>query len=364
MTLFDKYPPIEGKRLEIMDPEGKIVNQTLFPKLTKAEMLEGYRYMLYSRMADLQAYSYQRQGRLYTFPPNFGQEASAVGSGMVIREEDWLIPAYRELGAWLRKGATVKDFFLYWGGHEDGATFPGAPQMFPPSVPIASQLIHATGFGYAVKYKKEKKVVFAYVGDGGTSEGEFHEALNYASVWKVPVVFMIQNNHYAISAHSNMQSNSLNFAVKSLSYGIPGLLADGNDFFATYAATLEARKHAASGKGPVLLEFETYRRGPHTTSDDPTRYRTKKEEDEWAKKDPVDRMRKFLIAGKYWSEKKDKELQDNLKSEIDRQFMEVENYPPHKLEDVFKYQFEEMPDCLRKQMVEYENYLNWKKEAK
>ena len=362
--LFDQYPPIEDKKLELMDPEGKIINNKLLPKISKEEMLKGYRFMLYSRMADLQAFSYQRQGRLYTFPPNFGQEASAVGSGMAMREEDWLIPAYRELGAWLIKGATVKDFFLYWGGHEDGATFPGAPNIFPPSVPIASQLIHASGFGYAVKYKKEKRVVFTYVGDGGTSEGEFHEALNYASVWKVPVVFIIQNNHYAISAHKSMQSNSVNFAVKSISYGIPGLLVDGNDFFATYLAAVEARKYAASGKGPVLLEYETYRRGPHTTSDDPSRYRTKKEEDEWAKKDPVDRMRKFLISKKYWSETKDKDLQDELKKEIDRQFIEVENYEEYKLENVFKYQFAEMPDSLKEQMVEYENYLNWQTEAR
>ena len=362
--LFDRYKPIEGKKLEIMDPEGKIINTKDMPKYSKEKMLEGYRYMLYSRMADLQAFSYQRQGRLYTFPPNFGQEASAVGSAMAMTEEDWLIPAYRELGAWLKKGATVKDFFLYWGGHEDGATFPGAPTMFPPAVPIASQLIHAAGFGYAVKYKKEKRVVFTYVGDGGTSEGEFHESLNYASVWNVPVVFIIQNNQYAISAHSSKQSKSINYAVKSVAYGMPGMLVDGNDFFATCVATEAAREHALAGKGPVLLEFETYRRGPHTTSDDPSRYRSKEEEEEWAKKDPIDRMRKFLIAKKYWSQKKDEELQEELKIEIDRQFKEVENYPEYRFEDVFVHQYAEMPDDLKKQMMDYRKFENWKKERR
>jgi pyruvate dehydrogenase E1 component alpha subunit len=359
-VLFDQFNPVENQKLEILDKTGTIINKDLLPRITQAQLLEGYRYMLYSRMADLQAFSYQRQGRLYTFPPNFGQEASAVGAGLAMAEDDWLIPAYRELGAWLRKGATVKDFFLYWGGHEDGATFPGAPTIFPPSVPIASQLIHAAGFGYAVKYKKEKRAVFAFVGDGGTSEGEFHEALNFASVWKVPVIFIIQNNHYAISAHKTIQSNSINFAVKSVAYGIPGMLVDGNDMLATYKASMEARKYVTSGKGPVLLEFETYRRGPHTTSDDPTRYRTKEEEDEWAKKDPVDRMKAYLIGKKLWSEKKDTALQEELKSEIDRQFTEVEAYPMQTLDDVFRFQYAEMPDDLQRQKVDYEKFLNWR----
>jgi pyruvate dehydrogenase E1 component alpha subunit len=362
--LFDQFPVLEDKKLEIMDAEGNILYPDLMPKISPEDLLEGYRLMLYSRLADLQAFSYQRQGRLYTFPPNFGQEASAVGPGMAMKDEDWLIPAYRELGAWLRKGATVKDFFLLWAGHEDGATYPGAPNLFPPSVPIASQLIHATGFGYAVKYKKEKKAVFTYVGDGGTSEGEFHEAVNFASVWMVPVIFLIQNNHYAISAHKSKQTKSINFAVKSVAYGVPGIKVDGNDFFATYLATSEARKYALSGKGPVIIEFDTYRRGPHTTSDDPSRYRTKTEEEEYARKDPLDRLRKYLIRNKLWSDEQERKMEEKLKAEIDSQFEEVENYAEYQLKDVFKYQYAEMPDDLKKQMVEYEKYLNWKKEGR
>jgi pyruvate dehydrogenase E1 component alpha subunit len=360
--IFTQIPCNENKKLQILAADGKVVDSKRLPKMNKAAILEGYRLMMYSRMADLQAYSYQRQGRLFTFPPNYGQEAAAVGSAMAIEKADWLVPAYRELGAWLRVGATVKDFFLYWAGHEDGATFPGAPRLLPPSVPIASQLLHATGIGYAIKYRRENAVVFTYVGDGGTSEGEFHEALNYASVWKVPVVFIVQNNHYAISAHKSMQSNSMNFAIKSVAYGIPGLLVDGNDFFAAYVATSEAATYARKGNGPVLLELETYRRGPHTTSDDPSKYRSKEEEEDWAKRDPIDRLRTWLIAKKYWSKKKDEDLQNELREEIDQQFGEVENYPAHQLEDVFKYHFEEMPDDLKKQMVAYKNYLNWRKE--
>jgi pyruvate dehydrogenase E1 component alpha subunit len=226
-------------------------------------------------------------------------------------------------------------------------------------VPIASQLLHATGIGFSLNYQEKPGVVFAFVGDGGTSEGDFHEALNFASVWKAPVVFTIQNNQYAISCHISKQTASKNLAIKATAYGLPGIKVDGNDFFAMYKAYEEARAYAAAGNGPVLIEAVTYRKGAHTTSDDPTLYRTKEEEELWNAKDPIDRLRKHIIADGLWKEEDDKPLLKEYRKEVDKEFSKYEAYPEYSVDDVFKHLYAEMPDDLKKQQVDYEKYLNW-----
>lgn len=362
--MFKEYNPLEDKMLQVMDDNGKITAPGLKPTITDDELVDVYKKMQFARTLDLMMVSFQRQGRMYTYPPNWGQEAISAAAGKIMRTRDWLVPAFRELGAWLAKGAKLKDIFLYWGGHEDGSKFSGAPNFLPPSVPIASQLIHAAGIGFAINYKKEDSVVFAVVGDGGTSEGDFHEALNFASVWKVPVIFIIQNNQFAISVPVKMQTASKNLALKSVSYGMPGLKVDGNDFFAMYAALSESVEYARKGNGPVLIEAVTFRRGAHTTSDDPSLYRTEEEEKKWEAKDPVNRLRAYLVSQKLWKEEDDDPLIEEYKKKIEREFIEYENYPPYKLEDVFKYQYKDMPEDLKKQQVEYEKFLNWKEARK
>jgi pyruvate dehydrogenase E1 component alpha subunit len=265
------------------------------------------------------------------------------------------------MGAWLAKGATLKDIFLYFMGYEVGNSWPGAHHLLPIAVPIASQLQHATGIGYAIKYKKLDEVVFAFVGDGGTSEGDFHEALNFAGVWKVPVIFIVQNNQFAISVPFRMQTASEGIAIKSVAYGMPGIQVDGNDFFAMLKVLQEASAHCRAGNGPVLVEAVTYRKGAHTTSDDPTKYRSKEEEESWEKKDPLRRVRNYLLSLNLLDEEQERILTEQYKSEIDRIFVEAENQPPYPLEDVFKYMYAEMPDDLKKQKVEHEKFLQWKK---
>ncbi len=363
-SLFKDYSPLKYKMFQVMDDDGKIINQNRKPEISDKKILEAYKYMQFARTADLMAVSYQRQGRMHTYPPNFGQEAIATAAGFIMRKEDWLIPAFREMAAWMLKGATLKDIFLSWGGHEDGSKFSGAPNIMPTSVPIASQLIHAVGIGYALKYKKQKGVAFAFVGDGGTSQGDFHEALNFAGVWKIPVIFIVQNNQFAISVPVRKQTASKSLAVKSVAYGIEGIQVDGNDFFALYAAITEAVKKVESGKGPVLIEAVTFRMGAHTTSDDPTLYRSAAEEKRWESKDPIKRLRSYLISKKLWNEKDDEPLIDQYKKEVDEQFSQYEDYPPYKLEDVFKYQYQNLPDDLQKQQIEYEKFLNWEKTQK
>lgn len=360
MNLFEQYNPLEDKIFKIIDNNGKVIDKKLMPALEDHFLIQAYREMLFARTADYMAVSYQRQGRMYTYPPNLGQEAISGALGKVMREEDWLVPAFRELGAWLAKGATLKEVFMYFMGYEDGSLFKNAPKLLPVSVPIASQLLHATGIGYAIQYKNEKEVVFAIVGDGGTSEGDFHEALNFASVWKVPVVFIVQNNQFAISVPVKKQMNSVNIAVKSFAYGMPGIKVDGNDFFAMYLALKEAAEYAEAGNGPVLIEALTYRQGAHTTSDDPTKYRTSEEEQQWQLTDPLTRFNKYLKSKKLWDDKMEQEIIEQFKLEVDKQFEEAENVPPYKLEDVFKYTYVDMPEDLKVQQMEYENFLKWK----
>ncbi len=362
--MFEEYNPLKEKIFRVIDNEGKVINKKWMPEITDKKLIKAYKDMLFARIADLQTVSYQRQGRIYTYPPNHGQEAISGATAMVMRNEDWLVPAFRELGAYIAKGATLKEIFLVFMGNEEGAIFKNANNMLPMSVPIASQLAHATGIGYEIKYNKKEQVVFAFVGDGGTSEGDFHESLNFAAVWKVPVVFIVQNNQYGISTPFKMQTVSKGIAIKSVAYGMEGIQVDGNDFFAMYQAVKNAAEHALAGKGPVLIEAETYRRGAHTTSDDPTKYRTKEEETVWGLKDPLYRLNKYLINKKIWTQKEEDQLVIEYKKEVDRQFEAAENHPAYQLEDVFKYMYDEMPEDLKKQQNDYENFMKWKEARK
>jgi pyruvate dehydrogenase E1 component alpha subunit len=248
MELFEEYNPLHDKIFQVMDNDGNIINEKWKPDISDESLVKAYRDMLFARTADLMAVSYQRQGRMYTYPPNFGQEAISIAAGMIMRNDDWLVPAFRELAAYLAKGASLEEIFLSFMGYEDAYIFKNAKNFLPMSVPIASQLLHASGIGYEIKYNKKDEVVFAFTGDGGTSEGDFHEALNFAGVWKVPVIFIVQNNQFAISVPVSKQTTSINLAVKSVAYGIPGIKVDGNDVFAMYRAIKEAVEYAKQGK--------------------------------------------------------------------------------------------------------------------
>ncbi len=358
--MFNEYEPINKKIFQIIDNDGKVINKKYMPEIEDTEIVEAYKSMLFARTADMMIVSYQRQGRIFTYPPNYGQEAISGAVARLMRKEDWLVPAFREMGAYLAKGASLKEIFLYFMGYEDGQNFENAKNFLPYSVPIASQLIHAAGIGYAINYRKTDQIVFTFVGDGGTSEGDFHEALNFAGVWKAPVIFIVQNNQYGISTPFKVQTASEGIAVKSYAYGIKGIQVDGNDFFAMYKAVKESVDYAKAGNGPVLIEAVTYRKGAHTTSDDPTKYRSKEEEDSWDAKDPLKRLKAYLVSKKLFDPEEEENLVEEYKKEIDRQFVEAENYGPVPLEDVFKYNYADMPADLKEQMVEHEKFLKWK----
>ena len=356
--MFNEYEPKDNKMFQLMDNEGKIINPSEMPEIDDETIIKAYKNMLFSRTANSMLISYQRQGRMYTYPPNHGQEAISVSAGLLMRENDWLVPAFRELAAWIAKGATMKDIFLYYIGNEVGSKFPYAKHFLPSSVPISSQLPHAAGIGYAINYEGKDEVVFTFCGDGGTSEGDFSEGLNFASVWKAPVIFTVQNNQWAISVPVEKQTSSINLAIKAYGFGMPGIKVDGNDFFAMYAAYKNSIEYARAGKGPVLIEAFTYRKGAHTTSDDPSKYRSKEEELKWDATDPLLRLKKYIDSKGIWNEDEDK-LIEEFKQDIDRQFTDAEN-TKYTLDEVFEYTHVEMPDELKRQKAEYEKFLKWK----
>lgn len=355
--LTEKFNPLEGKIFSILNKDGEIINEDLVPDIEDEKLIDMYKTMLLTRVADIKALQYQRQGRMLTYAPNKGQEAAQVGSAAAIEERDWLVPAFREMGAWLHKGASLEQVYLYWYGNEMGSKFDDHVKMLPVSVPIASQLNHAAGIAMASNIKGYDEVSLAYVGDGGTSQGEFHEALNFAAVYNAPLIVVVQNNHYAISVPRALQTKSKTLAQKAIAYGIPGIQVDGNDILAVYAVVKEAVNRGRRGEGPTLIEAVTYRLGPHTTSDDPTIYREDTEVEEWIKKDPLIRFKKYLISKGLWDEKKEKFQIEEFENFANITFKKVENSEEIPLEDIFKYHYEEMPENLVEQYEEYKNYI-------
>ncbi len=353
---FEKFDPKKGKMLQIIDEKGKLKNKSLLPDLEDEKLIEMLRLMITARTTDESMMKLQRQGRMPTFPPNLGQEA-VIGTAVALEKgKDWMVITYRELAAWLYFGMPLEKILTYWSGSEMGSQIPEDVNMTPISVPLASQCQHAAGIAYANKYKKNDSVTLCYIGDGSTSQGDFHEALNFAAVNNTASIFIISNNQFAISTPLELQTKSENFASKAESYGMRGIKVDGNDPLAVYAATKEAADLAREGKGPSVIELFTYRMGPHTTSDDPKVYRDESITEEWKKKDPIDRFEKYLITKGTWTEEDSenlrKEVVDNFKTTFDK----VEKMEDTPLEEIFDYIYAERTPELERQYEHKKNY--------
>jgi pyruvate dehydrogenase E1 component alpha subunit len=290
-TLIEPQSPIE--RLSILDSDGNL-DAGLEPKLSADDLKRLYRAMVLGRRLDERMLKLQRQGRIGTFAPIKGQEASQIGSVFTLEARDWLVPSFRETAAMAWRGWPIEKMLAFYAGRLEGGQ-PGPEQNdLPVTIPVATQLPHAVGIAYGIQYRGEDSVVMVYFGDGATSEGDFHEAANFAGVWHGPVVFVCQNNQWAISVPLKKQTNSRTIAQKAHAYGFPGIQVDGNDVLAVYAASREAVDRARAGEGPTLIECVTYRLGMHTTADDPTKYRTEEEVAAWEQKDPLTRFRAYL----------------------------------------------------------------------
>ena len=301
--------------LSILDEKGK-VDKKLEPKIPNPLLLELYRKMLLTRRFDERLLSLQRQGRVGTFPPVTGQEAAHMGAVAVLRPSDWMVPSFRETGAELWRGRSLESLFLYNAGYSEGARIADDRNDLPVSIPVGSQVIHAVGLGWAIKYRQKDDVAMAFFGDGGTSQGDFHDGLNFAGVFQTPVIFVCQNNQWAISIPRSKQTRSATIAQKAVAYGIHGIQVDGNDILAVYAAADEAVNRARSGKGATLIESVTYRIAVHTTADDPKRYRSDEEVEIWRKRDPLVRFQKYLTAKKLLTKKKIETLETETAAEI------------------------------------------------
>jgi pyruvate dehydrogenase E1 component alpha subunit len=347
--LTEDYDPLKGRMLQVLDKDGD-VNADLEPKLDEKVLKEAYRTMVLARLVDEKAVILQRQGRMGAYAPNRGQEAAQLGPALAMEKDDWLVWAFRELSALLWRGVPLLNYYLYWMGNEEGNHFPPAVKVAPTAVPVASQLPYAVGIAYASMYRKENTVTLAFCGDGATSEGDFHEALNFAGVFGTPTVFIIQNNQWAISMPRKRQSAAQTLAQKAVGYGIPGIQVDGNDILGMYIAAKEAIDRARSGGGSTLIEAYTYRLGDHTTSDDAKKYRQELELKEWEGRDPLIRFKAYLKNKNILDERIEKGIWDEMKGRVEKAVEESEAFPPPTLEDVFKYNYGEMTGELRDQL--------------
>ena len=359
--LIEDFNPLEGKMLQILNTDGTVASE-LEPKLDDSVLVQAYKTMVLARIADEKAVKLQRQGRLGAYPQCKGQEAAQIGPAMAMRKEDWFIWSFREMAGLLYHQVPLLNQYLYWMGNEMGSHYPDDVRALPSSVPVASQLSHAVGISYAAKLRGQDAVSVAFFGDGASSEGDFHEAANFAGVYQLPVVFVCENNQYAISYPRKLQTRSATLAQKAVSYGFPGILVDGNDILAMYAAAQEAVDRARSGQGPTLIEAYTYRLGDHTTSDDATRYRVESELAEWMQKDPLDRFNRYLEGKGLWNDDLEKAAVTEAQDLVEKAVSDAENYPRPTLEDVFRYTYAEMSPDLIEQMEKIRNE-NPKKEG-
>ncbi len=308
-----------------------------------------YELMVLVRALDTKAIALQRTGKLGTYPSTRGQEAVFVGIGNAMDKKDIFVPYYRDMGTLVQRGVKFSQVLLYWGGDERGNCFTTNSEDFPYSVPVGSQPLHATGAAYAIKYRKEPRAVLTVCGDGATSQGDFYEALNVAGAWKLPVVFVVCNNQWAISVSREVQTAAHTIAQKAIAAGIPGEQVDGNDIIAVQHRTELALEKARATQQPCLLEMVCYRQHDHTTADDASRYEPKNlREAEW-KKEPITRLQQYLIKKGVWNEQAEVALQAECAKEVEAVVQEYLSAPPQPLESMFDYLYAELPDAYKDQ---------------
>jgi len=348
-SLWNASKLFQISTLQILNEKSELVN-TLPKNLTSADTKNLYKFMVLARRFDDKLFALQRTGKIGTFAPIRGQEASNVGIGYAMGKDDWLFPSFRENGTSLVLGLPMENIIMYYGGDGRGMQIPEKINHFPVNVPVSTQTPHAVGFAWSLKLQKKKGAAVTVFGDGATSKGDFHEALNFAGVFNLPVVFVCQNNQYAISVPREKQSASETLAQKAIAYGFEGIQVDGNDVFAVYQSVKGALEKAQKGCGPTLIECVTYRISDHTTADDQTKYRDQKEVEAWKKKDPIDRLRKYMESKKLWKKSDEKSLLKECDKKIGHAVKKFESLKPQQIEDIFRYTYKEMTPELARQL--------------
>ena len=339
----------EVRRRAYLAPDGTVMAPLPGFAEDKAVLTPLYRGMVLLRAFDVKAVSLQRTGRLGTYATSLGQEAVAVGVASAMRHEDVLVPSYRETGALLWRGVKMEEHLLYWGGDERGSNNSGPRHDFPMCVPVGSQAPHAAGIAYAIKLRRQDRVAVCIFGDGATSKGDVWEAMNFAGLHKLPVIFVIANNQWAISVPLKLQTAAETLAQRAIGAGIPGEQVDGNDIIAVRAATMDAMRAARAGRGPTLIECVTYRLGDHTTADDASRYRAEEEVRERWKAEPIGRLRRYLTNRGLWSKAEEEQLVAACQSEIEAAVERYLAVTPRRPATMFDALYHRLPRVYRAQ---------------
>lgn len=350
MENFEKVVYLQGN--------GKLVKEEIRDQISDEFLRKVYRQLTLMRTFDRKAINLQRQGRLGTYAPFEGQEAAQVGSALALQNDDWIFPTYRDHAATMTFGLPLETVLLYWNGRAEGCIPPSGKRIFPPAVPLATQLPHAAGAAMAEQYKGTNNAVIVYFGDGSTSEGDFHEGMNFASIFKAPVVFFNQNNKYAISVPIEKQMNSRTIAQKAVAYDIPGIRLDGNDIFAVYFETKKALERARNGEGPTLIEAVTWRYGAHTTADDPSKYRDQSlSEQKREEGDPILRLERYMKKEDLWDEQWAASVQMEVDDQVEKAVKDMEAFPAPDVNDLFDHVFEKNPWTIQEQKNKYFDFL-------
>lgn len=337
----------------VLSPEGEVLDKKALAKVDDDTLVSIMEDMTWAHVFDERIIMLNRQGALGNYAPAGGQEASQFASLKALEKDDLLVPTYRDLAPLIKHGVPMYRAFLWWRGHIAGNIYPEDASVWVPQVIVGATVMHSVGAAMAMARKGEKRAVMAFLGDGATSQGDFYEGLNFAGVFKAPVIALVQNNQYAISVPVAHQTAAQTLAQKGVAGGVPALRVDGNDPVAMYLAVKSAREYAVNGGGPVLIEAVTYRTGSHTMSDEPSRYREDPEVQSWIDKSALNRLREVLVAKKLWSPEREEEIAEQVKAEIKDALKEMGKEPAQKVTDFLEVMYEVPPANIKEQLAAY-----------
>lgn len=342
------------KALSILSEHGEVVDEKILPELSDNQLKELMRRMVFTRTWDQRAVSLSRQGRLGFYAPVSGQEGSMIGTEFALGKDDFICPGYRDMPQLYWHGFPMHQAFLYSRGHRLGGQIPEGVNVLLPQIIIGAQIVQASGVAMGLKKRGKKNVVMAYTGDGGSSQGDFYEGINMAGAFQLPVVFVVQNNQYAISTPFAKQTAARSIAQKAAAAGIRGVQVNGMDVLAVYKAASEAVERARNGEGATLIEAITYRFGPHSMSgDDPSKYRTKEEQGEWESKDPLVRFRRFLEKKGLWNEEQETQVIEEAKAAVAEAVKKAEAAEKMTVPDLIDSMFEHTSPHLEAQKAPF-----------
>ncbi|MGL5405642.1 MAG: pyruvate dehydrogenase (acetyl-transferring) E1 component subunit alpha [Propionibacteriaceae bacterium] len=344
----DAFPAIQ-----VLDADGNVVDQESMKTITDELLVDLMRDLVWAQKFDERMVLLNRQGTLGNYAPAGGQEASQFATLKALEKGDFLVPTYRDLAPLIKHGVPMHKAFLWWKGHMAGNQIDREINAWMPQVIVGGHVPHAAGVALAKKLNDEKNIVMLYLGDGATSQGDFYEGINFAGVYKAPMVTIIQNNLYAISVPISKQTAAVTLAQKAVAAGIPALRVDGNDPVALYIATKMARDYAIAGNGPVVIESLTYRTGNHTMSDDAKRYRSDEEVAEWAEKSGLRRLRAYLESKNLWTAEDEKAIEEELKATMKTELALMAKTPAMKVTELLEHMYEVAPQNIKEQIEFY-----------